>query len=65
MPLPIGMNSHTEPRAMLPSVLTFFRAFPENVATVHTVRPVPFWAHSTPDTGVIFINNSTEKLGVL
>jgi hypothetical protein len=42
-----------------------FRTLPVIAVTSVFSGGVPFWAIFTPDTALILINNSTEKLGVL
>ena len=42
-----------------------FRALPAIAVIPVFFRQVPFWAVFTPQTALIFINNATEKLGVL
>lgn len=42
-----------------------FRNFPRFSCLLLNFHPVPFWVVFTPNTALIFINNATEKLGVL
>jgi hypothetical protein len=41
------------------------RILPDFSGFTSSFRPVPFGAIFTPKTALIFINNSSEKLGVL
>jgi len=42
-----------------------FRNFPRFSSLLLNYHPVPFWAIFTPNTALIFINNTREELGVL
>jgi hypothetical protein len=41
------------------------RTFPHFAEIGMSLRWVPFWAKCTSKTALIFVNKSTEKLGVL
>ncbi len=42
-----------------------FPSFPRDGGNLSNYRCVPIWANYTPNTAVIFINQSREELGVL
>jgi hypothetical protein len=64
----MGLISPQSPDHAAPDGTLFsdgFRVLPAIAVIAGFLRPVPKWAIFTPGAALIFINHSTEKLGVL